>query len=305
MNTTINYAYKFLRQKLHIVSQFLFDEHIRSQLARDIKYFGDNFDAVNGMYPVARAEKFHSGIRKLGVSAEGLTHLDQLRMVVTHVGNCLGYVRLIGTGAHAVQSATLDCIVEPVVTLRPMVDQCVDGDAVGQSAALLDTLTELALASQHDGRQQAFFTLLVDVFAVELRDVRRHAHLAQFYMILPPLIVNFIEYSLKCKERLMKRQSTLAANKHAVMTNVDQTMAFSDDGFSMGVAYLLHLFDQNVQFESLHWFASIYTKIASEMACVFVVVTLFRLRHRSNHSPRSLPRRATVWVVSATRTRCA
>ena len=45
----INYAYKFLRQKLYIFSQFLYDEHIHSQLARDIKYFRDNFNNVNGM----------------------------------------------------------------------------------------------------------------------------------------------------------------------------------------------------------------------------------------------------------------
>jgi WASH complex subunit 7 len=34
MNTTVNYTYQFLARKLAILSQFLFDDHIKSRLVR-------------------------------------------------------------------------------------------------------------------------------------------------------------------------------------------------------------------------------------------------------------------------------
>ena len=35
MNTTINYVYKFLSSKLYYVSNFLFDDYIKSRLGKD------------------------------------------------------------------------------------------------------------------------------------------------------------------------------------------------------------------------------------------------------------------------------
>jgi len=34
-------------------------------------------------------------IRKLGSSKKGISYLDKFRMLITHIGNALGYVRMI------------------------------------------------------------------------------------------------------------------------------------------------------------------------------------------------------------------
>ena len=44
-------------------------------------------------YPFAKAEKFNKVIRKLGVSEEGLSYLDQFRILITQIGMCLCNVR--------------------------------------------------------------------------------------------------------------------------------------------------------------------------------------------------------------------
>lgn len=42
-------------------------------------------------YPVARAERFNKVIRKLGVSPEGHSYLDQFRVLITQIG---GYIQI-------------------------------------------------------------------------------------------------------------------------------------------------------------------------------------------------------------------
>ena len=54
-------------------------------------------------------------------------------------------------------------------------------------------------------------------------------HLKLFYIIIPPLTLNFIEHVQKGKDRIFKKN-----NKDAFL---------SDDGFALGMAYLLKILD--------------------------------------------------------------
>ncbi len=37
-------------------------------------------------YPFERADKFNKGIRKLGINADGLSYLDQFRLLISQIG---------------------------------------------------------------------------------------------------------------------------------------------------------------------------------------------------------------------------
>lgn len=84
----VNFTYQFLRKKLVIFSQFLYDEHIMSRLLKDLCFFRDNKINLDSKYPFERAEKFNRSIRRLGVSENGLTYLDQFRILITQIGKC-------------------------------------------------------------------------------------------------------------------------------------------------------------------------------------------------------------------------
>jgi len=59
-------------------------------------------------------------------------------------------------------------------------------------------------------------------------------------------MLNYIDTMLIAKESLNKKHTP-----NAYLT---------DDGFPMGLAYLLHILQENRAFESLHWFESMKIK---------------------------------------------
>ena len=43
----VNVTYQFLRKKFRIFSEFLYDDHIKSRLIKEIRYFKDNKEELN------------------------------------------------------------------------------------------------------------------------------------------------------------------------------------------------------------------------------------------------------------------
>lgn len=86
-----------------------------------------------------------------------------------------------------------------------------------------------------------YFKMLVNVFAGEYRSAE-NVHLKNFYLIVPALTLCFIESMGGDKERYSKKN-----HEEGIWT---------DDGFAIGIAYLLKLLDQNHDFDSLNWFQS-------------------------------------------------
>ena len=83
MDTTANFTYQYLKQKLFLFSQFLFDDHIKSRLMKDVRFFKAERSTIDNRYPFERADRFNKDIRKLGVSAEGALTVFVVTVVVT------------------------------------------------------------------------------------------------------------------------------------------------------------------------------------------------------------------------------
>eukprot|EP01137_Pigoraptor_chileana_P013132 Opistho-2@66313 len=249
MNTTVNFTFQYLRKKFFIFSQFLYDDHIKSRLLKDMRFFKDSKDSIDQKYPFDRAEKFNKAIRKLGVTPDGMSYLDQFRILITQIGNAMGYIRMIRSGGLHYCSDAIRFVpdLEDIVSFEELVKQeGLQADVVHAARNLDATLTNL---SKNFAEGTEYFEMLVDVFAPELRDAK-NTHLRNFYIIIPPLTVNYVESILSGKEKLAKKNKAGAT--------------FTDDGFAMGVAYILKLLDQSLQFDSLHWFQSVTDKYEQE-----------------------------------------
>ena len=73
--------------------------------------------------------------------------------------------------------------------------------------------------------------------------------------MIPPLTINYIEHIVACKERINKKKK-------------DAGTVFTDDGFAMGVAYILRLLEQWSAFDTLHWFQAVKERYMRERASV-------------------------------------
>ncbi|OXU21172.1 hypothetical protein TSAR_000460 [Trichomalopsis sarcophagae] len=250
MSTTVNFVYQFLQVKLHTFSQFLFDEHIKSRLMRHVKIIRAQREKGAAPYTYERAEKFQKEIRKLGMTPDGLSHLDQFRQLITQIGNALGYVRLIRSGGLHASSNAISFL--PDINSSSTFDNmCKDLNfsATTQEAAkrLEDDIADL-VRNFTEGIH--YFKLLVDVFAPAFRDGSKCHHLQQFYAIVPPLTLSFVDNAVSNKEKLFKKNKTGAA--------------FTDDGFAVGVAYINALLDQSNELDALQWFKTVNQYFASE-----------------------------------------
>lgn len=299
INTTVNFAYQFLSQKFSVFSQFLFDDYIKSYLARERKYFRASRKDLDNRYPYDHASALQVDIKKLGLApTDKQSFLDKFRGLVCEVGNALGYVRMVRTaGMHATAEAIKFV---PDVTAMPKFEEAaraVETEGVAaaeaaraeeveqggkaedipiptglsphtlEAAANLDAVLANLSASFAEGSD--FFKLLVTVFHHVLLSPTAapppaaaaaaggggsgsgsgggntgESHLRNFFLIVPALTLSFVDSLRTAKDRMEK--------------NVKGTECyFTDDGFAVGLAYILAILKQDRSFDSLHWWDSI------------------------------------------------
>lgn len=241
ISTTVNFAYHFLAKKFVGFSEFLLDDHIQSCLVKEYRFWKGNKGNPNG-YPYERAETIKKDIRKMGFVDGGLTSLDHFRHLISEMGNALGIVRMVRSGGLHYSSSACGFVydMKSRISFEGASRELNLQEAVVEAGKILDK----SLDNQYMSLEKTnYFKILTNVFSQELQS-NENAHLREFFLLVPAITINAAEAMLQGKDKIFKR-SRDAANA-----------IFTDDGFVLGVAYILKVLGQETEFDSLHWFSS-------------------------------------------------
>lgn len=250
VNTTINFVYQFLKKKFVIFSQLIYDERIKSRLTKEMKIWREiveKSDKRTEIYSFDLAHRLNREIKKL----EKQTLLDKIRVALTEIGNTMAYVRMIKSGICHVNSNSISYI--------PFDDD----DETSEFASMCEGLSTQTLNAgkflQQDIDQAmkkiqegfSYFKTLTSIFSTYFQS-SKNSHMKSFFIFVPALTINYIEYILIAKDRLNKK------NKEEFL--------FTDDGFAIGIVFMLKLLNQFTEFNALNWFESVKNKIKFEKA---------------------------------------
>ncbi|KAH8409195.1 hypothetical protein KR009_010220 [Drosophila setifemur] len=236
INTTVNFIYQFLRQKFYTFSTFLHDEQIKSRLYKELRFHSEHkHSKPYQSYPYERADNFLKKIRKLGTSSNGETYMDLFRKVITQVGNVVGYVRLLQAGSKNANYRSRSY-------MSRLESQIGSGGSKGLHETTATSIGEYEKSVGHMKECYSdstnYFRLLLQGFQPFLCNPHNH-HLKTFYLITPALITNYIDYRVKEKLKIHKKVQT--------------KFSLFEDGFAIGLVYILSMLNQMGEFHELGW----------------------------------------------------
>lgn len=190
-------------------------------------------------------------IKRLGTSKNGTNYLDKFRQLITQIGNALGYVRIIRTASLKDNANLVKYIPEFVekIKFEQVAEELGIRGETMEAVKIFDLCIKNLFKQSDDAGD--YLRMIVNNFE-GITEQENTKHLKLFYLMIPPLTISFIEHIQKGKEKLQQKNKNVGS-------------FFSDDGFALGVAYLLKILNLEKKFASLNWFQSIFDKMNREM----------------------------------------
>ena len=193
MGTVIDTFYKFLIKKLNIFSEFLYDEFIHNPLLQEQRFYRKNKEGLRNQYPYDRAERVARDIKRLGTTKGGVTYLDKFRTLITHIGNALGYVRMIRSASlkdNANLAKYLPTILDNIKFEDVATELGISGETI-QAVKVFDMCIRNLFRQGEDAGD--YLRMIVRNFdgLLEQENVK---HLKLFYLIVPALSINYIDH---------------------------------------------------------------------------------------------------------------
>ncbi len=172
--------------------------------------------------------------------------MDKFRQLITSIGNALGFVRMIRNASLKDNSNLIKFIpkfIDENMRFEDVANELgLKGETL-EACKMFDMSVRLLFKQATDATD--FLRILVKNFE-GVFDGAECAHLKLFHIMIPSLTLNYIEHVQRGKDKIFKKN-----NKDAFI---------SDDGFALGVAYLLKILDQIEAFNSLNWFQHMQAK---------------------------------------------
>ena len=268
VNSIVNATYQHLIRILQMVLGVLNDDYIKSLLKDERIFWEKNKTSIKYYYPYKNAEELLSKIKAF--TNNNAAMIDNLVKIVKQIGNTVALTRCIRTALmdYNSQNANLltagsfdefsrmtsqitleiDNLSTNPSTISPNMLANAQNSFNDSNKMFCDTISTLKQTGEND---KNYLSLLVTSFGDALSP-EKIKDVDLFAFLFPALTITYIEKLIVAKENINK------------INIKDEDAYFSDDGFIIGMCYLLKVFKIDSIFESLNWFPSVILRFKAE-----------------------------------------
>jgi len=263
INTIINTAFGYISKNVGTIIDIIRDDYIISMLREEHKFWEEQKAKINYNYPLERGQNLRQKIiayndnKKNGI-------IPKCIRIITQIGNVVSLIRCIRTALMDYNSQNVNLLTTyntnefsnliDRISLSPDSDPSSKSSQISQNMitntqnSLIDSsklfCKTISALKQTGENEINYLLLLVSAFSESI-NTEKIPYIDLFAFLLPPLIITFIDTAINAKDNLLKKNKS------------EECSYFSDDGFIMGMCYLLKLFMADKKFESLNWFPSV------------------------------------------------
>lgn len=185
--------------------------------------------------------------------------LEDFRILITYIGNCIAFIRILRTASFNYLSKSLEFVPFIEEIQASFGDTCqvleFKSETVKDGCKELDSFIDMMKEKFEDTQEKKDETDYLRVIAKRYQGKFTpdlFAKLQYFYMLIPPLTLDYIQSLLVAKEKLLKKNF--------------KGGYISDDGFIIGLAYLAEIMNQSKSFEETLWFDEVKEKVSTEVS---------------------------------------
>ena len=262
INSIINKAFGYISKTVRGLLDIIFDDYILSFIKDEKVFWEANKATIKYNYPLNRTFDLRQRILNLDENKKNNAITKSIQLI-TQIGNAVALARCIRTALMDYNSQNVNLLtsynINDFNNLIHQISLQVESDPVNSNSHVSPNMLTNTQDSLNDSNQifcdtinslkqtgeneLNYLEVLVTAFGGSLSP-EKIPDIDLFAFLLPPLILTFIDTAIKSRDNLAKKNKT-------------EESYFSDDGFMMGVCYLLKLFGADKKFESLSWFPSV------------------------------------------------
>ena len=262
INSIINRAFKYISNTVKGLLEIIFDDYVLSMLKDERTFWEENKEQIKYLFPLNRGMDLRQKLITLDENKKN-NKINKSIQIITQIGNAVALARCIRTALMDYNSQNVNLLtsynIDDFNQLVQQIQLQIDSDPVNGNTHISANMLNNTQNSLNDSNQLFcetisslkqtgenqlnYLEILVTAFKGNL-SAEKITDVDLFAFLLPPLTITFIDNAINARDNLSKK-------------NKDENAYFSDDGFMMGVCYLLKLFSADKKFESLNWFPSV------------------------------------------------
>ncbi len=262
VNSVINKAYQFISKLVQKMLFVINDDYVKSILKVEKEFWEQNKQKINYNYPLENAESTRVKIKAVSEDYK-VGFIEQLIKVITQIGNGVALARCIRSALMEFNSQNVNILnkndnedykkltMEILLQLQnnptnPNLNSNYSINLLSNTQnsfndtnkIFCETISTLKETGENNIN---YLSILVNAFGDTISP-ETFEDIDLFAFLFPALSITFVERLIVAKDNLNKK------NKN------DEEAFFSDDGFIIGICYLLKIFHIDKIFDSLNWF---------------------------------------------------